>query len=81
MRNPTIALIHQHGSVRSYKPDPVPESLIKEVVAAGQRASTSSNLQAYSVVATTDKEKKAQLKEITGGQKPVSYTHLTLPTN
>ncbi len=71
MTTPTIDLMHRHGSVRKYKPDPVPAELIDQIVAAGQRASTSSNLQAYSVVATTDPEKKARLQEISGGQSHV----------
>jgi nitroreductase len=72
MANPTIELIERHGSVRNYLPDKVPEELVKLVVAAGQRASTSSNLQAYSVVVTTDQKRKDQLKEISGGQEHIS---------
>jgi FMN reductase (NADPH) len=71
MSNPAIELIHQHGSVRSYKPDPVPEKMIRDIVNAGQRASTSSNLQTYSVVVTTDQDKRTKLKEITNGQRHV----------
>jgi len=71
MTTPTIELMSQHGSVRHYKPDPVPESMIEGIVAAGQRASTSSNLQTYSVVATTDSAKKEQLMEISGGQRHI----------
>lgn len=68
MTTPTIELMAQHGSVRHYKPDPVPPSLIEKIVGAGQRASTSSNLQTYSVIATTDNEKRKKLQEIAGGQ-------------
>ena len=68
MKNPTLDLIHKHGSVRRYKPDPVPASVIETIVAAAQRASTSSNLQAYSVVAVTDADKRAALAKLCGGQ-------------
>lgn len=75
MTTPAIELMHRHGSVRQYKPDPVPIPLIEEIVAAGQRASTSSNLQTYSVVATADQTLKDQLQEIAGqshvGEAPV----------
>ncbi|MCX7938172.1 MAG: NADPH-dependent oxidoreductase [Thermoflexales bacterium] len=54
VHNPVLAQIHQHASVRRYKPDPVPRDWVEAIVAAGQRAATSSNLQAYSVVAVTD---------------------------
>lgn len=72
MTTPTIELMGQHGSVRKYKPDPVPKTMIEEIVAAGQRASTSSNLQTYSVVATTDLKKRKKIQEITGGQAHIS---------
>ncbi len=66
---PTIELMHRHGSVRRYRPDPVPRKLVEAVVAAGQRAPTSSNLQMYSVVATTDAAKRQRLFELCGEQK------------
>ncbi len=78
MTTPTIELIHQHGSVREYKPDPVPEALVEEIVTAGQRASTSSNLQTYSVVSTTNREKLKQIQEITGGQKHITQAPVFL---
>lgn len=65
---PTIEQLHQHYSVRSYKPDPVAEELVKTIVLAGQRASTSSNLQTYSVVAVTDSEKRQELSMLCGNQ-------------
>ncbi len=45
---PTIELIHCHGSVRQYKPQPVSAELVETIVAAAQRSSTSSNLQTLS---------------------------------
>ncbi len=66
---PTIELMHKHGSVRHYRPDPVPRKMIETIVAAGQRAPTSSNLQMYSVVVTTDAAKRQRLFELCGEQK------------
>lgn len=71
MTNSTIQLIHQHGSVRHYKPDPVPKEMIATIVAAGQRASTSSNLQMYSVVVTMDEDKRDKLMVLCGNQKHI----------
>ncbi|MBT3188598.1 MAG: NADPH-dependent oxidoreductase [Anaerolineae bacterium] len=71
MDNPTLNLIHAHGSVRRYKPDPVPASAIERIVAAAQRASTSSNMQIYSVIAVTDADKRNQLAELCGGQSQI----------
>ena len=64
MSTPTIDLMHRHGSVRSYRSDPVSSDVINEIVAAGQRASTSSNLQTYSVIVTTDPDKKKKIQDI-----------------
>ncbi len=68
MTNSTIQLIHEHRSVRNYKPDLVPKKMIETIVAAGQRASTSSNLQMFSVVVATDETQRAQLMELCGSQ-------------
>jgi nitroreductase len=68
MENPIVDLIHRHASVRRYKPDPLPASLIETVVAAGQRASTSSNLQAYSVIAVIDAAGREQLSLLCANQ-------------
>lgn len=58
MNNPTLDLIYKHGSVRQYKPEPVSREMVETIVTAGQRASTSSNLQMFSVVALTSSEKQ-----------------------
>jgi FMN reductase (NADPH) len=66
MTNPTLDLLHRHGSVRKYLADPVPAELIEQIVRAAQRGSTSSNLQVVSVVAVTDATKRKRLSEICG---------------
>lgn len=71
MTTATVEQIHRHASVRRYKPDPVPRGLVETIVAAGQRASTSSNLQAYSVVAVTAADRRAALAELCGEQEGI----------
>lgn len=78
MSNPTIDLIHAHGSVRAYKPEPVPDALLETIVTAAQRASTSSNLQAYSVLAITDAATRARLAALCGKQAHVAQAPLFL---
>lgn len=78
MQTTTIELIHEHASVRSYKSDPVEKQLVEEIVAAGQRASTSSNMQCYSVVVVTDPQKKAIMAELCGNQKHIRQAPLFL---
>ncbi|GAB4513383.1 MAG: NADPH-dependent oxidoreductase [Anaerolineae bacterium] len=66
-----LSVIHAHRSIRRYRPDPVPREMIERIVAAGQRASTSSNLQTYSVVAVTDPSKRERLSELCGNQRHI----------
>jgi FMN reductase (NADPH) len=75
---PTLHVIQAHGSVRHYRPDPLPRSLIETIVAAGQRASTSSNMQAYSVIAVTDADRRDQLARLCGNQEHVRRAPLFL---
>ena len=75
---PTIEQIYDHYSVRTYKPDPVPCEMIETIVAAGQRASSSSNLQTYSVVAVLDPVRKARLRKLCGDQEHIEQAPVFL---
>lgn len=66
--NDTISLLMNHRSIRKYSDRPVSEEQLRTVVAAGQMASTSSNVQAYSVIAVTSREKKQRLAALAGNQ-------------
>ena len=78
MTTPTIEQIHKHYSVRAYKPDPVPRDLVETIVAAGQRASTSSNLQLSSVVAVTEQETRHKLALLCADQEHIRQAPLFL---
>ncbi|MCP4427863.1 MAG: NADPH-dependent oxidoreductase [Chloroflexi bacterium] len=58
-----IEAIHQHRSIRRYKPDPVPDDLLTEILEAGIRASSSGNMQTYSIIVTRDQALREQLYE------------------
>lgn len=58
-----IETIHQHRSIREYKPDPVPDALLTEILQAGVRASSSGNMQTYSIIVTRDRALREQLYE------------------
>lgn len=51
----------QHRSIRSYRSDPVSEQILRDCLETGIRASSSGNMQSYSVIVTTDRELKAEL--------------------
>lgn len=69
--NATIAQLLDHRSVRSYLPTPVPDETLEVIVAAAQSAPTSSNVQAWSVVAVRDPDRKARLAHLAGGQRHI----------
>lgn len=65
------ALIEQlleHRSVRAYLPDAVSEDMLAAIIAAAQSAASSSNLQAWSVVAVQETASREALAECAGGQ-------------
>lgn len=53
-----------HGSVRAYRPDPVPEALLTALLACAQSAPAKSNLQQYSIVVLSDGGKRERLAEL-----------------
>ena len=48
-------VIHNHRSIRRYTSDPVPDDLLNRALEAGLRASSSGNMQTWSVVVTRDR--------------------------
>ena len=58
-----INTIFQHRSIRKYKSDPVPEAVLERILEAGSRASTTGNMQVYSMVVTRDEGLRRQLWE------------------
>lgn len=66
--NDTISLLMNHRSVRKYTDQPVSQEQLEAIVAAGQMASSSSNVQAYTVIAVTDPDLKNKLSEYAGNQ-------------
>jgi len=75
MADPTNIVIDSllaHRSIRRFSEEPVVEEELRRAVAAGQQASTSSNIQAYCAIRIRDAERLERLVELTGGQKKVA---------
>ena len=75
-----IDLMKSHASVRSFTDEGIGGDLLVRIVEAGQSASTSSHIQAYSAVRVVDPGKRARISEAAGGQKwiveaPVFLVH------
>lgn len=69
--NDTLATLLNHRSVRAYLPDPIDEGALELIVSAAQSASTSSNIQAWSVIAVRDPGRKARLAALSANQKQI----------
>lgn len=53
--------ILNHRSIRKYTGDPIPRVVLDYILEAGTRASTTGNMQLYSVIVTTDESVKEEL--------------------
>lgn len=60
MTNP----IFTHRSIRKYKPDSIPSAVLDRILEAGSRASTTGNMQVYSMIVTTNPEIKEKLWKV-----------------
>lgn len=76
--NDSIAAQLSHRSVRNYLDKPLPEGTLEVLVAAAQSAATSSNLQAWSVVAIENQQTKDQLSAIGRNQAHIRQAPLFL---
>jgi nitroreductase len=57
----TIETINSHRSIRRYKMDVVPDEVLETILHAATRASSSGNMQTYSVIVTGDSERREKL--------------------
>lgn len=76
--SPVIEQQLRHRSVRQYLDAPVTEAQLEAIVSAAQRASTSSNLQAWSVVAIREEDRRRRLSEALGGLPYIESAPLVL---
>jgi nitroreductase len=76
--NALITSLLDHRSVRAFLPDALDAGVLELLIAAAQSAPTSSNLQAWSVVAVEDKARKARLAALARDQKQIHEAPLFL---
>jgi nitroreductase len=76
--NDVLSVLLSHRSVRAFLPDAVPQGTIELLVAAAQSASSSSNLQTWSVVAVEDRARKSRLAELAANQEFIRQAPLFL---
>lgn len=66
--NQVIETLLEHRSIRRLEDKPLTREQIELIVASAQAASTSSYIQAYSIIGITDHAKKKKLAELAGNQ-------------
>jgi nitroreductase len=62
-QNQMLETIFNHRSIRKYKPYNIPGGIMEKVLEAGSRASTTGNMQVYSMVVTKEEGIRKQLWE------------------
>lgn len=73
-----LNVLVNHRSIRKYKSEPVDDSILNEILNAGCRASTTGNMQVYSIIVTRDTEKKKELLPLHFGQKMITEAPVVL---
>ena len=68
----------EHRSIRKFLPKPIPQADVDYMIDAGIRASNTANMQAYSVVATSNRDMLNQLKPLHLSQPILDSTQLHL---
>jgi nitroreductase len=71
-------ILLKRRTIRKYKQTPVEESLLLELLNEGCRASTTGNMQVYSIIITRDEEKKKALAPCHFNQKMVTEAPVVL---
>lgn len=66
--NTVIETIMNHRSIRKFEEKRLSDEQIRTIVESAQAASTSSFIQAYSIIGVKDSDKKKKLAEIVGNQ-------------
>jgi len=70
--------IFNHRSIRNYKSEIISETVLQEILKAATRASTTGNMQVYSIVVTTDQILKEKLWDVHFRQNMVKQAPLVL---
>ncbi len=70
--NDTLTTLTHHRSIRQYTDDPLLDEDVRTAVAAGQRASTSSAIEAYCCIRIRSADTRQRLVTLTGNQAKVA---------
>lgn len=74
----TLENLLSHKTIRNYKSDPIEDAVLDKILEAGFRASTTGNMQVYSIIVSKDEEKRKELCKLHFGQKMVEQAPVLL---
>lgn len=74
----TLKNLLTHRTIRKYKSAPIPDGILEQILEAGFRASTTGNMQLYSVIVSRDAENRKKLCSLHFGQKMVEQAPVLL---
>jgi nitroreductase len=75
---PTREILLGRRTIRKYTSDPVDENLLSDILEMGCRASTTGNMQVYSIIITRDAERKKELAPLHFNQKMITEAPVVL---
>lgn len=73
-----IQTILEHRSIREYKSDQIPSDVLSKILECGARASTTGNMQVYSMIVTKDQVMKEALCKLHFGQQMVNQAPVVI---
>lgn len=76
--NKAITTLLNHKTIRNYKSDDISPEVLERILQSGFRASTTGNMQVYSVIVTKDQEKRNELCKLHFNQKMVEQAPVIL---
>lgn len=78
MMNPCIQNLLSHRSIRKYQEKPIEETVLNTILEVASRASTTGNMQLYSIVITRDAKRKQDLAKYHHNQSMITEAPVVL---
>jgi len=74
----TMQTLLEHRTIRKYKSQPIEDNILNQILEAGFRASTTGNMQVYSIIMTKDEKRKEEMFKFHFGQAMVKQAPVLL---
>lgn len=74
----TLKTLLEHRSIRKFKKQTIEDDILNQIINAGFRASTTGNMQVYSIIITKDEKRKEELCKFHFGQTMVKEAPVVL---